>query len=101
MSSTYAANQAHPVRVAPKDPDATAIPYSVNWSDWLGGATISSVAWVVDSGITNAGESNTTTVATIKLSGGTAGTDYTVTCRVTASDSRVDDRSFILRVTER
>jgi hypothetical protein len=56
---------------------------------------------VVESGLTEVSNSNTGTAATVWLSGGTAGTDYTVTNRITTSAGRQVDRSFILYVRER
>lgn len=72
----------------------------VGWSSWLNGDTIASVAWTVASGLTQESTTNTTTAATIWLSGGTAGTDYEVTCRITTASGRIADRSFVVRVVE-
>lgn len=84
-----------------KDPDAT-LDYTVDWSDWLDtGETISSSSFSVPSGITKASESNTTTSATVWLSGGTKWTTYTVTNEVTTTAGRTDQRSFDVRVVER
>lgn len=80
-----------------KDPDAS-LDYRVDWEDWLNSDTISSVAWTVGSGLTQGTTTNTTLVATIWLSGGTAGTDYEVTCRITTASGRVNDRTFVVRV---
>jgi hypothetical protein len=82
-----------------KDPDAL-LDYTVNWASLLGNDTIASVAWVVPAGITQASAANTTTTATIWLSGGTDGVDYDVTCRVTTSGGRVDDRTIRIRVSQ-
>ena len=59
--------------------------FSINWSDALGSATISTSSWAVESGITKNSDSKTTTVTTIVLSGGTAGTAYTCTNTITTS----------------
>lgn len=84
-----------------KDPNATR-DYTLNWERALpDGVTIASAAWVVPSGLTNGGGSNTTTTATVRLSGGTVGTVYMVVCRITMSDGEVDDRSIYLDVRER
>ena len=61
--------------------------FSINWSDALGSATISTSAWAVDTGITKDSDSKTNTVATIVLSSGTAGTTYTCTNTITTSAS--------------
>jgi len=84
-----------------KDPDAS-LPYKIDWTAWLAGATISQSSWTVPAPLTGSGqsiESGTKTV--IMLAGGVAGTTYTVTNRISATDGRVDDRSFELRVVER
>lgn len=83
-----------------KDPQAT-LDYRVNWAPWLGTDTISAVTWTVPSGITQTATSNTTTTATVWLAGGEAGTDYTVTCRVTTTAGRVDERSIVISVAQR
>lgn len=83
------------------DPDAN-LDYTVNWEDWLAESeTIATSAWVVPTGIDQADPSNTSTAATIWISGGTAGTEYQLTNRITTSLGRTDDRSIFLRVTER
>ncbi len=81
-----------------KDPADTA-DYTVNWALWLATAeTISSVAWTVPTGITNSATTNTTTTATIRLTGGTADTEYTIACKVTTSAGQIAERSFTVRV---
>lgn len=81
-----------------KDPDAT-LDYVFNWTTYLGGAdTISSVAWTVGAGLTNVATSNTTTTATIRISGGTAGQDYEVACRVTLASGQIDERTLKIQV---
>lgn len=83
-----------------KDPDAT-LDYEVDWSDWLGEDTISSVAWTAPAGLTQESSENTTTTATIWLSGGTAGAYYSVVCRVTTVAGRIDDRTIVIRVADK
>jgi hypothetical protein len=84
-----------------KDPDDEK-DYERDWSDWLalsGDDTIASVSWVVDDGlvVVTAKNSNTTTAATVWLSGGTAGRNYNVTCRITTAGGRTCDSSFEVR----
>jgi len=86
--------------LATKDPNAN-LDYEVVWSDWLTSDTITAVAWTVETGITQTAATNTTTAATIWLSGGEAGTEYTVTCRVTTTAGRIDERSIAIRVAQR
>lgn len=84
-----------------KDPDAV-LDYGVDWSAWLAtDETISTSTWIVPDGLTKDSDSNTTTTTTVVLSSGTAGQTYQVTNRITTSDSRTDDRTFIVRVRER
>lgn len=87
-----------------KDPNAV-LDYSLDWgvplNSWLAGETIASVAWTATAGLTVGAASNTTTVAKVRLSGGTVGQVYTVSCRVTTSTGQIEDRSFRVRVQER
>lgn len=87
------------IEVFSKDPSARK-DYIVDWEDWLNGDTISSVAWTVPSGLTTYSTSNTTLIATIWLSGGTHGTDYTVTCQITTAGNRIDQKSFKIQCRE-
>ena len=75
----------------------------------LQGATISTATWTVPTGITKdssnqnavtvAGVSySANTVCTIWLSSGTAGTEYTLSCKITTSDSRTLDKSIVIPV---
>jgi hypothetical protein len=90
-----------PGEIIKKDPDAV-LNYVMDWSDWLdSGETISTSTWTVDSGLTEDSETETTTTATITLSGGTVGSRYRVTNRITTSGSQTDDRSFFVDVVER
>lgn len=87
-----------------KDPDA-ALDYAVDWNApgeaWLGDDTIASVAWDVGAGLTKDAESNTASVATVWLSGGTAGETYAVACRITTAAGRTDERTFRVKVQHR
>lgn len=84
-----------------KDPDAT-LDWIFDWNDWLTEfETISTSEFIVDPGITIESNGNTQKTATVWLSGGTAGEVYRVTCRITTSEGRADDRSFTLRCTNR
>lgn len=83
-----------------KDPDAV-LDYTIDWSTWLGDDTIATSGWTVPTGLTEDSDSNTTTTATVWLSGGTVGTVYTVTNEITTAGGRTDDRSIQIFVTER
>lgn len=83
-----------------KDPDAK-LDYTISWVTWLGLDTISASAWTADAGIAIAGSpapSNTTTTATVWLSGGTAGEVYAVTNRIVTAAGRTQDGTIMIRV---
>jgi hypothetical protein len=85
-----------------KDPNAV-LDYVVDWAPWLadsGSDTITAVVWTA-TGLTITSSSFTTTDATVRLSGGTSGTLYTVSCRITTAGGRIDERSFKLRVRDK
>ena len=97
-----------------KDPDAK-LDYKFDWapltnnrknalSDWLQtGETILSYVISADSGITvdsdAKGDSDTSVV--VWLSGGANGTDYNVSCKITTSDGRVDERTMTIKVRQK
>jgi hypothetical protein len=95
-----------------KDPDAV-LDYKFDWkastngtgsSDWLAsGETISSHTITEDTGITvdSSSLTDTNTSVTVWLSGGTAGTDYDVACKITTSASRTDERTITIKCQER
>lgn len=85
--------------VEPKDPQESKI-YTMDWTDGLNtAATISTSVWVV-TGLTNVADTIVTgsLKTTIKLSGGTAGTDYSCTNTITTSDGETLERSGTVRV---
>lgn len=90
------------------DPEAI-LDYTVDWSDWLGADTISTVTWTLPTipeggvGIVKESQASTATSATIWISAqaGTAGSSYVVECKITTAAGRTDERSFTLRVVER
>lgn len=88
-------------KIFEKDPDAV-LKYTRKWNKYLGSDTIATSIWILDDGITKDGDTNDPTSATITLSGGTAGSSYTVTNRITTTTSlETDDRSWQIRVIER
>lgn len=82
-----------------KDP-ADTLDYQIDWSDFVALLTISTSSWVVPSGITDVTDSHTSTAAIIRLSGGTAGTDYECVNQVTLSNGQISERSIKIRVRE-
>lgn len=88
-----------------KDPNSV-LPFSCDWSAWLTNEadTAASVAWTVPAGLTqevSPAPSLTDGKATVWLSGGTAGVEYDVTCRMTTTGGRIDDRTMRIAVRER
>lgn len=83
----------------PKDPEADK-DYHADWTAWLAGDTISTVTWTVPSGLTEGVSSNTNTVASVWLSGGSKGQAYEVKCRITTAGGRTDERTVILPVAQ-
>lgn len=92
-----------------KDPSAV-LDYTIDWNasganggPWLQtGETITSASvWTIPTGITKTSQTDTTTMSTVWLSGGTAGTAYTITCKITTSSGRTDERSFVVVVKQR
>ena len=83
-----------PLQIYYKDPNAT-LDYTVDWTEWLRGDPISTVAWPsFPAGLTQVSTSNTQQTATTWVSGGTEGTSYDIVCRVTTVGGRIDDRTF-------
>lgn len=85
-----------------KDADAV-LDYTVDWEDWLEDIadTISASDWIVASGITEDSDSNTTTTATVWLSGGVEGSSYRVTNRITTVGGRTQDASIFIEIVQR
>jgi hypothetical protein len=82
-----------------EDKDPTDVDdFTLSFVRELGTETIATTAWTATAGITLGATGNTDTTATVRISGGTAGTDYTATCTVTTSGGRTLQRSSLLRV---
>ena len=106
------ANKIDIIKAFKKDPDAILI-YTFDWANggpndgtldddgWLQGAEISSTSFIIHADLTNVVETNTTTTASIKLSGGKNGKDYIVTNRVVTDGGETEDRSIQVRVRQR
>ena len=98
-----------------KDPDDI-LDYSIDWSRFLDGDTLSTVTWFCDdadnvkqnfdtpttivNGLQHVSNSNSNTTATIQLSLGTANTTYDLYCQVTTSGGLTAERKIRLRVRE-
>lgn len=83
---------------ATKDPQESRA-YAIDWSDHLGSATISTSTWAVSQGsVTAASESETTTVATVVVSGGTIGETAELCNTITTSAGETLEQSIRIRV---
>ena len=75
--------------------------YSVDWSTNAPGDDITAVIWSVPAGITNLATSYSGSVATIRLSGGTVGQTYQISCTATRQSGQVDKRTFLVTIVPR
>lgn len=84
------------------DPDASEI-YQWDWSDWLDGETLVNPPVIVaEAGITATLYYLGSTYVDVRISGGTAGTSYSVTVRATsAPKGRITDRTVRFDCKER
>lgn len=80
-----------------KDPGANK-DYTIDWTEWLNGDTVSASTWSVPSGLTKGSSSLTTLMTTVWLSGGVAGKTYRVTNTIVTAGGRTEVRSFEIAV---
>lgn len=79
-----------------KDPSST-IDYGVFWTNWLAeNDTINNSEWIMDDNLTIVSQTNSDTEASVMISGGIAGTQYTATNRITTTAGRVEERSMYI-----
>ena len=90
----------------PKDPDAV-LDYAFDWNNedegpWLqSGETISTHTVTVEAGLTKDSDSESNGIVTTWLSGGTAGENYIVSCKIVTNLGRTDERSVLINCGER
>lgn len=75
------------------DPDSTD-DFEFNLAPELDGDTISSVDFLLPDGLTEVSSSNTTTTATIFVSGAQCGLVYRITCRYVTAGGRTRDKTI-------
>lgn len=80
-----------------KEPDAVTT-YEIDWETWLDGRTISTSTWDVPAGITEDASANTTTAATIQLSGGSWAERFVVTNHIVTNTGDEEDRSITVKI---
>ena len=84
-----------------KDPSAV-LDYAFDWTGWLAaGETITDHTITADTGITVDSSTEDDGKVTVWLSGGTAGINYKVACKITTSAGRTDERTIWIKVTNR
>ena len=83
-----------------KDPDVT-LDYSVDWTTWLTGDTISDSVWGLENPLTLVSESSTPTGTTAFISGGVNGEAYVVYNRITTAGGRIADFEIDVVVQQR
>lgn len=84
-----------------KDPNSV-LNYAWDFTDWLiTGDSLSDHSVIADAGITVDSSAINGAYVDVVLSGGTVGTSYDVTVRVTTSNGYVVDRTVIFSIGER
>lgn len=85
----------------PKQPSEI-LDYQVDYSEWAADRTDTPVSFVVtaETGITVTASSRSGWIVTVVLSGGTSGTKYKITVRLTTSSGVVREADFIVSVKE-
>ncbi|MFA5458523.1 MAG: hypothetical protein WC261_12930 [Synergistaceae bacterium] len=92
-----------------KDPSAV-LDYMFDWTEWLAtGETIAVdsetgeklITITADTGITVDSSTEDAGKVTVWLSGGTAGINYKVACKITTSAGRTDERTIWIKVVDR
>lgn len=91
-----------PLTTFSKDPNAT-LDYSMDWSNWLAsGESLTCSVWTrTSTDIVETNTSLTTSVATIWLTGGSAGSTYSIANKVGTSGGRIDERTIDIKVLNR
>lgn len=82
-----------------KQPDE-ALDYDVDFTEWFSNRTDTPASFVVvaDAGITVVGSERTGNVVKVILSGGTSGTKYKITVRLTTTAGLVKEADFTVTV---
>lgn len=89
-----------PIAVFEKDPNAV-LDYTEDWRRWLGDDQILTSDWILPAGISQAGKIMSATTATIFLTGGAAGTSYSVYNQITTVGGRTDKRTIKINAVDR
>ena len=73
--------------------------YKFDWEAWLDGDTIASSVWVVPPGVAVESEANTTTTATVFVSGGVKDQIFRITNTIVTAGGRTETAALKLVVT--
>lgn len=84
----------------PKDPNAV-LDYTLDWSLWLNGDTISTSTWTVPGGITKVLDTKTATSTTVWMSVGTLATSYSVVNKIVTVNGRTEERTIVFALVAR
>jgi hypothetical protein len=82
-----------------KDPNSTE-DYTFGWAVPLNDDTIQTSTFLLPDGLTRISETNTSTTATIMVSGGACGRTYRITHRITTAAGRQFDQTIRILITE-
>lgn len=85
-----------------KDPDAT-LDYTFDWTAYLAlqADSIVDVEWVLSPGLTLVSDIPTGPTPAVFVSGGVLDETESITCRITTSGGRIDDRTAFIAITQR
>lgn len=85
-----------------KDPNAT-LDYTFDWGEYLAliSDTLALAEFLVDGTLVVVSQTFTPTAAQAFVSGGTIDDTETLTCRITTTGGRIDDRSVYLKIIDR
>ena len=90
-----------------KDPNAK-LDYAFRWHDWLSpfGDSINSYVITISpsaisGGLVNEGDTTSSGCVVVWLSGGTPRSQYSVACKITTAQGRIDERTMIMNIREK
>lgn len=80
-----------------KDPNAI-LDFTVDWTTWLNGDTISTSVWTVTgAGVTTGTATSSTTAGTLWISTSSDNTDYFATNRIVTAAGRVNEQTITIK----
>ena len=102
MTDTYVVDAKSGKATILKDPNAV-LDYTFDWTEWLDDLTDTIASRVVTpgTGLTLDSDAIAGKKVIAWVSGGTAGTTYTLACRITTAGGRTDERTIYIKVKER